>query len=271
MPHRRRSIAEVLQSFGIVLSPEQRVAVQEILRTMEETKEIFIITYPTGGGSQTFPVGTSDIDFLAGKVLFANNETDDLANNLETLDEPWMRSFFIETDQTIQISFGDGRNFYQVVQGDFLGLTYQQFQHVYIKTIQDTNISVWATTSPDAVLNKLKADSIRTSAVYRKLTGGLNLATAQSLTTSFTANFEIAAVFIHFDSGVTLTVTLTRVSALGTDYDTAMRSIDVVAGQNVYVDFAKGEGRIKSGDYFRVTIGASAGRTAYVEVLTEDV
>jgi len=268
---RRQSITEVLQSFGIVLSPEQRVSVQEILRKMEETREIFIVTYPTGGGSQTFPAGISVIDYYEGKITFADNTSDDLLNNLKNLDEPWMRSIFIETDQTIQVSFDDGVNFYQVVQGDFLGLTYQQFQHVYIKTTQDTNISVWATTSPDAVLNKLKADSVRTAAVYRRRSSDLDCSqAARTLDTNFTANFEPAGIWVHFSAAVSPTVSLYRISKLGTTYDTLMKALAVEGAQDVYFEFAKGEGRIKFEDTLRVRI-TQCNAVAYAEILTEDV
>ncbi len=272
MPHgRRRRFTELVQSFGIVFSPEQALIVEETLREYEESKEVFVITYPQTGGTHTFPAGTTMIDFYEGKIVFADNSEDDLPNNLKSLDEPWMQSFFIETDQTINVSMEDERNFYQVIQGDYLGLTYQQFQRVYIKTTQDTNIQLWATTHPDAMLSKLKADSARAAGIYRRLTGALDLSTAQTLTTSFTANYELAGVWVHFDAAVTLTVQLIRISALGANYQTVMRSVDVVAGQDVYIEFAKGEGRIKSGDFTQLSIGASAGEIAYCDITTEDV
>lgn len=272
MPHgRRRRFTDLVQSFGIVFSPEQAVIVQETLRGYEETKEVFVITYPQTGGTHTFPAGTTMVDFYEGKIVFADGSEDDLPNNLKSLDEAWMQSFFIETDQTINVSMEDERNFYQVIQGDYLGLTYQQFQRIYIKTTQDTNIQLWATTHSDAMLSKLKADSARAAAIYRRLTGALDLSVLKTLTTSFTMNYELAGVWVHFDAVVTLTVQLIRISTLGDDYKTVMRSIDLVAGQDIYIEFAKGEGRIRSGDFIQLSIGASPGRFAYCDITTEDV
>jgi hypothetical protein len=140
------------------LSPEQALIVEETLRQFEQSKEVFIITYPQEGGKHTFPAGTTMIDFYEGKITFGDGSEADLPNNLKSLDEPWMQSFFIETDQTISVSMENELTFYEVTQADYLGLTYQQFQRVYIKTSQNTNIKLWATTHPNAMITKVKTD-----------------------------------------------------------------------------------------------------------------
>jgi hypothetical protein len=194
-----------------------------------------------------------------------------LSNNLEALGDQWMRSLFLETDQTIQISLDDGRTYYQVVQGDYIGLTWMEFQRIYIKVTTAADISLWATTNPDAILSKLKADSARTSAIYRQLLSALDCSLGTvTLTTTFVANFEIAGIWVKFSSAVSPTVALSRVSATGAAYKTLMRSTDLTTAQNVYYQFAKGEGRITAGDTLEISITTCAA-IAYIEILTEDV
>jgi len=268
---RKKRFTELVQSFGIRFSPEEALLIESALQEYEAAREVFVITFPQAGGTVTFPAGTTEIDFVEGTVTYGDGTKATLPNNLSTLQEQWMRSLFVETDQTINVSMDDARNFYQVIQGDYLGLIYQQFRKIYIKTTQSTVIQLWATNHPDAMMTKLKVDSARTGVVYRTLTGALPITTAQTLETTFTANYEVAGVFVHFDGAVTVTVTLTRVSAVSSNYDTVMESVDVVAGTDLYIAFAAGEGRIRSGDFIKLSIGASAGRTAYCDITTEDV
>lgn len=268
---RKQRFTDLVQSFGIKFTPEQALLIESALKEYQATREVFVITFPQAGGTVTFPAGTTEIDFVEGTVTYGDRTKATLPNNLTTLKEQWMRSLFIETDQTINVSMDDARNFYQLIQGDYLGLIYQQFRKLYIKTTQSTVIQLWATNHPDAMMTKLKVDAARTGVIYRTLTGALAITAAQTLTTTFTANHEIAGIFVHFDGAVTVTVALARVSALGANYKTVMRSVDVVAGTDVYIDFAKGEGRIRSGDFIELSVGASAGRTAYCDITTEDV
>jgi hypothetical protein len=266
---RTELLIESFETFGIVLTPEQRLIVRDLLQQSEQTQEVFTITYPKGGASQTFPEGMTVIDYSEGAIDFGDGTHDSLANNLKGLAVPFLQSFFIETDQTIQVSL-DGNSFFQVVQGDFLGLTYQQFDRVYIQTIQDSKISVWASTSPETILSKLKADSIRTAAVYRRRSDALDCSAGAQLDTNFTANFEPGLIAVHFSAAVSPTVSLYRLSDLGSDYDTLIESIDVTSAQDIAFLFSKGESRIKFGDKLRLSISACAA-TAYAEILTEDV
>jgi len=114
--------------------------------------------------------------------------------------------------------------------------------------------------------------------VFRKFTDTQDLsATALAFTTAtatggpLTRNCRLVGVYIHFSAGVTPTVTTTRYSRDGANYNTPFDTTTLPAASTDYVlMFPEGEGILMVGDQVLLTI-TSVACTCYVTLIIEDL
>jgi hypothetical protein len=85
-------------------------------------------------------------------------------------------------------------------------------------------------------------------------------------TTSVGRRFKLESISIHFSVAVTETITITRDSAKGANYDTVLASQDLVNNQS-YVFRPQGEENEYSGDEIRIQCtNANATGICYMEL-----
>jgi len=90
-------------------------------------------------------------------------------------------------------------------------------------------------------------------------------------TTSIGRRFKLESISIHFSVPVTETITITRDSAQGPNYDTILASLDLVGKKN-YVFRPQGEENEFVGDEIKIEItNAGEAGIAFVEVKTSSL
>jgi len=93
-------------------------------------------------------------------------------------------------------------------------------------------------------------------------------AAALAFTTSVGRRFKLESISIHFSVPVTETVTITRDSGRGANYDTVLAKRPLDAAQS-YIFRPDGEENEYSGDEIKIAItNANATGIAYVEIKT---
>ncbi len=104
------------------------------------------------------------------------------------------------------------------------------------------------------------------------ITTSQNLATgALSYTTAIGRAFKLDQIIVHFSVAVTETITITLDSKNGANYDTVLRTVDLVAEQNFIFkpDF---EANFQSGDEIRVQCtNANLIGVVYVTIKTSEI
>jgi len=94
---------------------------------------------------------------------------------------------------------------------------------------------------------------------------------ALAFVTTIGRRFKLESVTIHFSEAVTETVTLTRDSAQGANYDTILVKRSLVAEED-FVYRPQGEENFWVGDELKVAItNANVTGTAYVEIKASEV
>lgn len=94
---------------------------------------------------------------------------------------------------------------------------------------------------------------------------------AMAYTTSIGRRFKLESISIHFSVAVTETITITRDSAQGANYDTVLVSRDVVAATD-YVFRPQGEENEFVNDEIKIAItNANLTGIAYVEIKTREL
>lgn len=94
---------------------------------------------------------------------------------------------------------------------------------------------------------------------------------AMAYTTSIGRRFKLESISIHFSVAVTETLTITRDSAQGANYDTVLISRDLVAATD-YVFRPQGEENEFIGDEIKIAItNANLTGIAYIEIKTREV
>lgn len=91
-------------------------------------------------------------------------------------------------------------------------------------------------------------------------------AAALAFTTSIGRRFKLESISIHFSVAVTETITITRDSAQGANYDTVLAKKSLVSNQD-YVFRPQGQEREYVGDEIKIAItNANTTGIAYVEI-----
>ena len=91
-----------------------------------------------------------------------------------------------------------------------------------------------------------------------------------SYTTSIGRRFKLESISIHFSVAVTETITITRDSGQGANYDTVLAIVDLVSNQD-YVFRPHGEENEYSGDELKIHItNANGTGVAYCEIKTSN-
>ncbi len=104
------------------------------------------------------------------------------------------------------------------------------------------------------------------------ITTSQNLATGDlDYTTAISRAFKLDQIIIHFSVAVTETITITLDSKNGANYDTVLRTVDLVAEQN-FVFKPDFEANYQAGDEIRVQItNANLTGVAYAIFKTSEV
>ena len=89
---------------------------------------------------------------------------------------------------------------------------------------------------------------------------------ALSYTTTLSRPFKLDEINVHFSVAVTETITITRNSAKGSNYDTVLAKKSLVAAQD-YVFRPAGDSDFQDGDEITIAItNANTTGTAYVKI-----
>lgn len=103
-----------------------------------------------------------------------------------------------------------------------------------------------------------------------KKTGSQDLGSgALSVATSFGKKWQLTGVYIHFDASCSQTVTVTRDSADGANYDTVLKEETLSAATDF--TFKPTEELLKSGEEISVGIDSGGSATAYLTIIGKEV
>jgi len=96
-------------------------------------------------------------------------------------------------------------------------------------------------------------------------------AAALAFTTSVGRRFRLESINIHFSVAVTETITITRDSAQGANYDTVLAKKSLVSAQD-YVFRPDGQEREYAGDEIKIAVtNANATGVCYIELKLSEV
>lgn len=94
---------------------------------------------------------------------------------------------------------------------------------------------------------------------------------ALSYTTTFSRKFKLEQIIFHFSQAVTETVTITLVSALGSNYNTVLQSVALVA-ETDFVYRPQGEANFQAGDEIKLQCtNSNLVGTCYAHVKTSEM
>ena len=92
-----------------------------------------------------------------------------------------------------------------------------------------------------------------------------------SYTTSISSAFRVSEVTVHFSVAVTETITITKDSAKGSNYDTVKVNRSMVSEQD-FVYRPQGDADYQAGDNLKIAItNANVTGTAYVTIKTSEL
>lgn len=107
--------------------------------------------YPSSGGTKTLPIGATDIDFNEGKVTLPNGTIEYLSSKLFGGNFPSVGALYINASKAFSINI-DGIAELSVTKN--FRKKHISIQRVVINCTQSTDILLWASTDPDAELEK---------------------------------------------------------------------------------------------------------------------
>ncbi len=128
------------------------------IRILNETQEaqdkgVVYIAIPEQGGTRSFPIGTTTIDFLNGNIKNPDGSVDHLQVTLQRLSKDFLHSLSLTSDKDIVIQIGTNAN-KQTVQATLgLELPYLTYNTLTITTTAISNISIFASTNPFSTVN----------------------------------------------------------------------------------------------------------------------
>ncbi len=118
-------------------------------KTTKPDEEVFYFTFPPEGGTKEITTGTFVLDFYSGKITLPNGNEEFISDNLKAHGIKACRSLLVRTNKTINVSH-DGKGKYQITSTIF-GENHLDFRILYIYTTETTNISIKASSSPNAM------------------------------------------------------------------------------------------------------------------------
>ena len=121
----------------------------------EKVASVFYFTYPVDGTKKTITEGTTEINFFDGEVHLAAGSDEVLTDTLQRRGLDFVRSLFIETDKEIKVNLDD-KSKYPVPADGLFALGHQTFQRASLTATEDTKITLWASTNPEALLAWIK-------------------------------------------------------------------------------------------------------------------
>lgn len=116
-------------------------------------KPHFYISYPLGGGTVELKIGRNTFDFYNGVLTHPDGTLTKLPSNLKGTGRDVVRAVSVGTDA--QISIGSDSVTGEIDSGQSLrvNLREQQLRVLYITTTEATNVTVWASSAPDGIIN----------------------------------------------------------------------------------------------------------------------
>lgn len=92
-----------------------------------------------------------------------------------------------------------------------------------------------------------------------------------SYTTNYGRKFKLEQIMVHFSQPVTETITITLDSADGSNYDTVLQSVSLIA-ETDFVYRPQGESNYQAGDEIKIQCtNANTVGTAYAKVKTSEM
>lgn len=107
--------------------------------------------YPSSGRTRTLPIGATDIDFNEGKVTLPNGTVEYLSSKLSGSQFPVVSALYLNASAAFTINI-DGIAELSVTKN--FRKKHISIQRVVIKCTVATDILLWASTDPDAELEK---------------------------------------------------------------------------------------------------------------------
>lgn len=113
------------------------------------------ITYPANGGTATIPAGNTIIDLWTGDVYQGDGTEAKLSDSLVSLGQLYVRSLHLDANKAFTVKIDDKAE-HSVAANDFFSRRGIECQRISIKVEEDTAISFWASTNPDASIDETR-------------------------------------------------------------------------------------------------------------------
>lgn len=133
-----------------------------LLKASEDrTIDVYFVTVPENGGTRTFATGITKIDFSNGQIINPDGTVEQLSRRLDLVqDKDVMHSVSIHCSNA-PIKFSLDTSGLQTVQQEFLfQLPYVTFRTMQITCTEETEISIFACTNPQATLGNFRLTQI---------------------------------------------------------------------------------------------------------------
>ena len=141
------------------ITAEQLSIFQTLKDIAEEDKAIHTniaeITYPANGGTATIPAGTTIIDLWTGDVYKGDGTEAKLSDSLVSLGQMYIRSLHVDANKAFGVKIDDKAE-HSVAADDFFTRRGIECQRISIKVTEDTAISFWGSTNPDASIDETR-------------------------------------------------------------------------------------------------------------------
>jgi len=125
-------------------------AILESSRIKLPEKNDLIITYPEAGGTYELSAGVTTFDFFGGTVRLPTGSSANLSDALREHDHKQCHSITIDSEQPIGVRIDDSGAFTTNVGIPF-SRSDVSFQRIKVETDRETNIKLYASTSPKAL------------------------------------------------------------------------------------------------------------------------
>lgn len=129
-----------------------------IKRDATKPTQDFYFTYPADGTKKTISKGRVIIDFYAGTVKLPDGTEERLSDSLRRFKQDGVAigSLSIYSSQAAKYALDEG-GLKPIDASDFQTERNQSFTKLRLETTTDTQITIWASTNPDAFFGKLGA------------------------------------------------------------------------------------------------------------------
>lgn len=255
----------------IQLVEQQKISaegIQKMIGYMKRVEPAYIL-WPSkvdSTGTGTLPAGEADFDFIEGEVIFGDQSGDKMTNNLKSLKDDAIRSYWIWADNDIIIRTEATPKRLVQRQKDFLA-THQSLEHLFITATRETQIMLWGSTAPDPRYGGMPNPGL--SRIHRSKKSQDLAIDALSYTTTLTTPFKLNSIFCRFSAAVSPTFNVYLASKDGSSYDTLLFNPGLTTVQNVNIAADEGY-TYEAGDQIKVEI-SSVAAIAYLTIVTTEV